>query len=339
MAQVRPELFKVGELIRRSGSSRQQIRDFLTMGLIKEQAVTDGGQHLFSEQTVRRLRLIRRVLRSGRKEYTMAELARTFKRLLAALLLAAGLLGAGAAAAPAAAVGPGAPERASPSAADRAAIRKLFKELCDLMKKGDAGTAPGLLASGLPPARVRQVSEKLEAEFTSRTYERFDCDYEPDKDLEVLGPGRLRVLVTIRWQYYERAEPAAPHDNEPAGLAYGFELAKEGSEWRIADDGGFFDTLSSSQSDIFARIFLWTAVGLVGLSFWGWMLLDCCFRQWGGRRGPWVLAMLGALLVGIAAIIAERATGGRWLLAFSPAPAAAALVYFFAVWMRQGPDD
>ena len=82
MTDAGQELFRIGELSKRSGCSRRQIQDFLVMGLIKAQGATAGGQHLFGAQTVRRLQLVRRVLASGGKEYTMAELIRTFRRFL-----------------------------------------------------------------------------------------------------------------------------------------------------------------------------------------------------------------------------------------------------------------
>ncbi|HOX08511.1 MAG TPA: MerR family transcriptional regulator [Planctomycetota bacterium] len=337
-----PALFKVGELSKRSGCSRRQIQDYLVIGLIREEGTTPGGQHLFGDRTVRRLQLIRRVLASGEKEYTMAELVRTFRRFLKVLLLAVSLAWA-AAALPAAGSGaPAAEPAAAPgsaalTAADRAAIRQLFDSLADAFRKGEADRIRTLLSPSMPPARIEAIFDKLQAEFNSYVYTDFRCELLPADDIEVLGPGRARAAVIIRWEYEDRGEPDRTHA-DPVGQAFEFELARDQGGWRIAGED-FFDRLSASQDSIFTRIFLWTAIGLVVFSFWGWMLLDACFREWAGRRGPWVIAMVLALLAGLAAVIVWRSVHHGWLLAVAPAPAAAALVYFFAVWMRQGQED
>ena len=353
MPESGPELFRIGELAKRSGCSRRQIQDFLVMGLIKAESTTAGGQHLFGEETVRRLKLVRQVLESGGKEYTMAELIRTFKQFLKAAALVVSLLwaaAAGGATTAAAAAEPAPPPtpavqelplgNAALTAADRAAVRRLFDGFCKMMTAGDADRVRGLLSAELPPERLQAVLDGLQAEFRSYSYRSFTCEYLPAEDIEVLGPGRARLSAVLRWEYWEQDGRGASGDahGDRVGQAFEFDLVREGAEWRIAGDE-FFDRLSASQSTIFSRIFLWAAVGLVVFSFWGWMLLDCCFRDWAGRRGPWVTALVLALAAGAAAVYFRQAGGESWLLAVAPAPAAMALVYFFAVWMRQGAED
>jgi hypothetical protein len=331
------ELFRIGELAKRSGCSRRQIQDFLVMGLVKPQGATAGGQHLFGEETVRRLRLVRKVLASGGKEYTMGELIRTFRRFLKILLLAVGLSWTAAAGLALAGSEPPPAGGAALREGDRAGIRRLFDGLCEVMLKGDADRVRGLLSANMSQARAETIVEKLGAEFNSYSYNLFTCEYQPADDIVVLGPGRVRLSPIIRWEYADKGDPEAVQ-TDSVGQAFEFELVRENDLWRIAGED-FFDRLSASQSAIFTRIFLWTAIGLVVFSFWGWMLLDACFRDWGGRRAPWVTAMVLALLAGAAAVIAWRMSSRNWALAVAPAPAAAALVYFFAVWMRQGQED
>ena len=307
MTEPRDGLFKIGELIRRSGFSRQQLQNFLVMGAVREEGLTASGQRLFSARTVRRLKLIRELLKSGGKEYNLSEFARTWRRFLKVLVLAAALLAA-AGRAPRAAAPAGAL-----SAEDRAAIRRLFDDLAEAMKKGDAAVASRVFSATVPQARVHEVTERLEAEFTSRSYESFSAGFDPAADLEALGDGRARVRVLICYQYHDKSQPAVPIGDD-TGQEFSFELVKASGAWGIVADGSFFDTMSATQDTLLGRVFLWAAVGLVVLSFWGWMFLDACFREWGGRRWPWLAA------VGLV-------------------PGLGALAYFFTVWIRQGPED
>jgi DNA-binding transcriptional MerR regulator len=309
-----PERFKIGELIRRSGFSRQQIQNLIVMGAIREESLTASGQRLFSPRTVRRLKLIRGVLQSGGKEYSLGEFARTWRTFLKALVLAAALLCAAGGARLAGSPGAAAATPAGALAAeDRAAIRRLFDDLAEAMKRGDSAVASRIFSAAVPQTRVHRVTEQLEAEFTSRSYESFSCSFDPAADLEALGDGRVRVQAVIRYQYHDKSQPAVPIGDD-TGQEFVFELVKTSGSWGLVSDGSFFDTMSATQDTILGRVFLWAAVGLVVLSFWGWMFLDCCFREWGGRRWPWVAAV--GLLPGLGA-----------------------LAYFFTVWIRQGPED
>ena len=54
-----PKLYRIGEVIRYSGFSRQTIHNYTTMGLITEQERTDGGHRMYGQETFLRLEIIR----------------------------------------------------------------------------------------------------------------------------------------------------------------------------------------------------------------------------------------------------------------------------------------
>ena len=68
-------LFKTGELIRRSGLSRQVIYNYVTMGLIDEADHTPKGHKLFSDDAVRKLKLIQKLQEVG---YTLRDIKDIF---------------------------------------------------------------------------------------------------------------------------------------------------------------------------------------------------------------------------------------------------------------------
>jgi DNA-binding transcriptional MerR regulator len=72
----KPEkLFKTGEVLRRTGFSRQSFYQYLTLGLIREARVTEGGHHLFDESVFKRLKIIKQLNRSG---YTLRDIKEVF---------------------------------------------------------------------------------------------------------------------------------------------------------------------------------------------------------------------------------------------------------------------
>lgn len=56
--QVPLKLFKIGEVMRYSGLSRQTIHNYTMMGLITEEERTDSGHRLYGEEVFERLRKI-----------------------------------------------------------------------------------------------------------------------------------------------------------------------------------------------------------------------------------------------------------------------------------------
>ncbi len=52
------KLFKIGEIMRHTGLSRQTIHNYTTLGLITEEERTDSGHRLYGEDVFRRLRRI-----------------------------------------------------------------------------------------------------------------------------------------------------------------------------------------------------------------------------------------------------------------------------------------
>ena len=334
MPESQSETFKIGELIKRSGFNRQQLQNFIVMGLIREAGLTPSGQRLFGAEALKRLAMIRGLLA---KDYTLGEIPRTFKRFLKMLLIGATLLGA-------LSVGGAEPALAASGAAkelsaeDQAGIAGVFKELAAAVTRGNAGQVAPLMAPAVPRERVHRVVEHLEADLASRSYEEFNCAFDPVRSVELLANNRVEVRVIITHKYYDKSQPGALKTDD-VGQEFRFELVKADGRWRIAAED-YFDSLAAAQGDIFSRLFLWVAVGLVIISFWGWMFLDACFRSWPGRRGRWIAALAGAVLAGCVALYACRRFHADWLMvAAAAAPALAALAYFLGVWMRQEPED
>jgi len=69
-------LYRIGELAERAGVSRQVVSTYCMLGLIREVARTPGGQRLFDDRTVRRLRLIQDL----KRRYTLREIREIFIR-------------------------------------------------------------------------------------------------------------------------------------------------------------------------------------------------------------------------------------------------------------------
>jgi hypothetical protein len=327
VAESKRKLFKVGELMRQTGYSRQQIQNFLVMKLVREEELTPGGHRLYGPEAVRRLKIIRGLREQG---YPLTEIPRAFKGFFRTLgLLLALTLGFAAAATSAAAENVPAP---LPSE-DAAGIRKLFDDLGAAMKSSDRGRVLALLAPEIPPERVALLRRQVDAEFTGRDYLDFSCEFYAARDVEVLEADRVRVLAIVRTRYRDHSEPDAIRGDFD-GQGFRFDLVRSGERWLISR-ADVFDTFSLTQGDIFNRIFLWAAVGLVVLCFWGWMLMDVLMRERAGRRWPWVLAMLAALAAAAAALPAYARHRGDWLLALAALPAIVSLIYFLSVRMRQ----
>ena len=65
-----PKLYRIGEVVRYSGFSRQTIHNYTTMGLISERERTEGGHRMYSEDVFASLALIK----SLKNEKTLAEI-------------------------------------------------------------------------------------------------------------------------------------------------------------------------------------------------------------------------------------------------------------------------
>jgi len=68
-------LYRVGEVLERSGVSRQTFYNYIQMGLIKEADTSKGGHRLFDEHVFARIRMIRALNRTG---YSLRDLRDTF---------------------------------------------------------------------------------------------------------------------------------------------------------------------------------------------------------------------------------------------------------------------
>ena len=69
-------LYRISELAQKAGVSRQVISTYCMYGLVGETARTPGGQRLFDESTVRRIRLIRDL----KRRYTLRDIREIFIR-------------------------------------------------------------------------------------------------------------------------------------------------------------------------------------------------------------------------------------------------------------------
>jgi len=69
-------LYRIGEVAEKAGVSRQVVSTYCMYGLLTEAARTAGGQRLFDEATVRRIRLIQDL----KPHYTLREIRKIFLR-------------------------------------------------------------------------------------------------------------------------------------------------------------------------------------------------------------------------------------------------------------------
>jgi MerR family redox-sensitive transcriptional activator SoxR len=68
-------LFTTGQVMKRTGLSRQVLYQYSTMGLIREQATTPKGHRRYGEDVFRRLELIRELNQTG---YTLRDIKEIF---------------------------------------------------------------------------------------------------------------------------------------------------------------------------------------------------------------------------------------------------------------------
>jgi len=69
-------LYRISEVAEKAGVSRQVVSTYCMYGLLTEAARTAGGQRLFNEATVRRIRLIQDL----KPRYTLREIREIFLR-------------------------------------------------------------------------------------------------------------------------------------------------------------------------------------------------------------------------------------------------------------------
>ena len=69
-------LYRISEVAEKAGVSRQVVSTYCMYGLLTEAARTAGGQRLFDEATVRRIRLIQDL----KPHYTLREIRKIFLR-------------------------------------------------------------------------------------------------------------------------------------------------------------------------------------------------------------------------------------------------------------------
>lgn len=67
------KLWKIGELARHTGLSRQTIHNYVVLGLITEEDRTDGNHRLFGDDVWKQLAAIERLKAEGK---TLAEITR-----------------------------------------------------------------------------------------------------------------------------------------------------------------------------------------------------------------------------------------------------------------------
>jgi DNA-binding transcriptional MerR regulator len=70
------DLFRLGEAARRAAVSPQVLSTYCMYGLVSEVSRTPGGQRLFDESIVRRIRLIQDL----KRRYTLREIREIFLR-------------------------------------------------------------------------------------------------------------------------------------------------------------------------------------------------------------------------------------------------------------------
>jgi DNA-binding transcriptional MerR regulator len=75
-AQEGRRLYRIGELAEKAGVSRQVVSTYCMYGLLGEADRTPGGQRLFGDATVKRIRLIQDL----KSRYTLREIREIFIR-------------------------------------------------------------------------------------------------------------------------------------------------------------------------------------------------------------------------------------------------------------------
>ena len=68
--------YKTKDILEKTGISRQVLQQYITMRLLKEKEKTPGGHRIFGTDAVKRIRLIRKLNRSG---YTLRDIREVFK--------------------------------------------------------------------------------------------------------------------------------------------------------------------------------------------------------------------------------------------------------------------
>ncbi len=71
-----PRFYRIGKLADRAGVSRQVVSTYCMYGLLAEKARTPGGQRLFDDDAVRRIRLIQDL----KRRYTLRAIREIFIR-------------------------------------------------------------------------------------------------------------------------------------------------------------------------------------------------------------------------------------------------------------------
>ena len=69
------KLLKAGELARRTGLTRQALHQYVLLGLLTPVSMTQGGQRLFDEEALERVKLIRNLCDNG---YTLKSIREIF---------------------------------------------------------------------------------------------------------------------------------------------------------------------------------------------------------------------------------------------------------------------
>ena len=75
MKTRKKKLLRTGEVIERSGLSRQSFYQYLSMGLIWPQETSEGGRYRFSEEVLGRLEIISQLKETG---YTLRDIKEIF---------------------------------------------------------------------------------------------------------------------------------------------------------------------------------------------------------------------------------------------------------------------
>ena len=77
---VERRLWKVGELVRRSGLTRQTIHNYCLLGILQEAERTASGHRLYDKQAFKRLERIERLKQAGKQLTEIADLLKRKKK-------------------------------------------------------------------------------------------------------------------------------------------------------------------------------------------------------------------------------------------------------------------
>ncbi len=189
--------------------------------------------------------------------------------------------------------------------AERDAIGGLLKKFAEATEAGSEEAVAVLLSPELATDARTAILEAVAAEFDNRRYEEFKLVVDRHTVIVFVADDTVRlepVLASYRYVSQESVDPST----DVGENAYIFTVQTVDGRWHLVDSNLFNTWTVVTAANFLSWIFFFTAVAVVVIFFWGWMVLDCSLRY---RNWKYSAAVFFTFPVG-------------------------PLYYFFAVWLR-----